>query len=329
MTEALLSVRKLTKEFRTGSATVKALDRVELDVAEREVVAVVGESGSGKSTLAEQILGIQAATSGEVHFRGKRLPVHRTRELKRLIQLVPQNPLSALNPRRSVFQSVALPLQVHALGKRAEHRERVAELLELVGLPADIMDRQPQVLSGGQRQRVAIARALAARPEIIVLDEPTSALDVSVQARVLRLLMDIRSRLDLAYIFITHDLAVARILADRVVVLYKGVIVESGPTADVLIGPRHRYTQMLVSSLPVISEEEERLKPTWSWTRKVHLEMAAGDGCPFVPRCPYSLPDCSARMPDPRRFTTDHMALCFNPRDDADDEAAVDAPTPV
>jgi oligopeptide/dipeptide ABC transporter ATP-binding protein len=211
---------------------------------------------------------------------------------------------------------VGLPLAVHQLRPRAERRERVRELLEMVGLPADILDRQPQVLSGGQRQRVAIARALAAEPQAIILDEPTSALDVSVQARVLRLLVDIRRRFSLSYLFVTHDLAVARILANRVIVLYKGEIVESGPTSQVLLAPRHRYSQMLSSSLPVISQEEVAIKPQWNWTKKVTAESGFTAGCPFAPRCPYALDVCGRERPPLVTSPTGRTAHCFNPGDD-------------
>jgi oligopeptide/dipeptide ABC transporter ATP-binding protein len=186
----------------------------------------------------------------------------------------------------------------------------------MVGLPADILDRQPQVLSGGQRQRVAIARALAAEPQAIILDEPTSALDVSVQARVLRLLVDIRERLSLSYLFVTHDLAVARILANRVIVLYKGEIVESGPTSQVLLAPRHRYSQMLSSSLPVISQEEVAIKPEWNWTKKVTAESGSSAGCPFTPRCPYALDVCGRERHPLVTSPTGRTAHCFNPGDD-------------
>ncbi len=312
--DALISARQLTKEHRVGTKTIRALWRVDLEVSRGEIVAVVGESGSGKSTLAEQILGIQAPTSGELLYCGQPLPAARPRALRRLIQLVPQNPMSALNPKRTVFQSVGLPLSVHDIGPRAGRRQRVAELLELVGLPSEIMDRSPEILSGGQRQRVAIARALASEPDVVVLDEPTSALDVSVQARVLRLLMDIYRRFSLTFIFITHDLAVARILASRVVVLYRGEVVEYGPTTAVLFSPRHRYTQMLVSSLPVVSEAEERLKPDWPWTKKAQIETAAASGCPFNARCPYVLQECFRQSPEMTEFGDGHAARCLNPR---------------
>ena len=312
--EPLLAARQLTKLYHVGATTIRALWLVDLEIQPREIVAIVGESGSGKSTLAELIMGVQSPTSGELRYNGRPLDAVRPRATRRLIQLVPQNPLSALNPKRTVFQSVSLPLEVHGIGTRATRRGRVADLLDLVGLPTEIMDRSPEILSGGQRQRVAIARAIAAEPETLILDEPTSALDVSVQARVLRLLQDIHNRFELTFVFITHDLAVASVLASRVVVLYKGEIVESGPTASVLLSPRHRYTQMLVSSLPVLSEAEEALKPDWSWTKRAPFDVLATLGCAFSTRCPYVLAACHAERPAMTAFSEGHVARCINPR---------------
>lgn len=318
MADTVLSAHQLCKVYATRTKSVRALHNLDVTIEKGQIVAIVGESGSGKSTFGELVLGIQSPTSGDILYRDKPMPRRRPASLKRLIQFVPQNPLSALNPRRSIFQSVSLPLQTHGIGDPTTRRDRVADLLGLVGLPPDIMDRKPRVLSGGQRQRVAIARALSAEPEIIVFDEPTSALDVSVQARVIRLLVDLHQRFSLTYVFITHDLAVARILADRVIVLYKGEMVEHGPTAAVLRRPRHRYTQLLLSSLPVVSEEEERLKPSWPFEHRVQVETAPSNGCLFSARCPFATRECVERMPDPRLFTPDHMARCFNPAEGPD-----------
>jgi len=330
MTQPLIATRSLSKTYAARHGAVHALRGVDVELMQGEVLAVVGESGSGKSTLANLVLGIQAPTSGEILLRGSPLPRNRPAALRRALQLVPQNPLSALNPRRTIVESVGLPLAVHKLRPRGERRERVRELLDMVGLPADILDRQPQVLSGGQRQRVAIARALAAEPVAIVLDEPTSALDVSVQARVLRLLADIRRSLSLSYLFVTHDLAVARILADRVIVLYKGEVVESGPTAQVLLAPRHRYSQMLSSSLPVVSREEEAVKPTWNWAKKVTAETASSRGCPFAQRCPYATEPCFQAPPPLLVSPTGRQARCFNPGpDETDAWLAAAALTPI
>ncbi len=216
MTETLLAVQDLSKVFHVGTTAVQALRDISLTVQRGECHAIVGESGSGKSTLANLVLGVMAPSSGAMLFRGQALPARRPLALRRAIQLVQQNPLSALNRSRRVGASVRLPLDIHGIGAPAERPARVARLLEEVGLDPALAERRPAALSGGQRQRVAIARALACEPDLLVLDEPTSALDVLVQARVLHLLQAIRARRGLTYLFITHDLAVVRSLADRV-----------------------------------------------------------------------------------------------------------------
>ena len=302
MSEALLAIKGLSKAYHVRDTEVLALRDVNLTVYRGECLAVVGESGSGKTTLGKLVLGIEAPSAGQMLFAGQPLPPKRDRALCRRLQFVQQNPMSALNPKRTIFNSVSLPLAVHGIGAASERRERVAALLELVGMSADYMDRYPGTLSGGQRQRVALARALAAEPDCIVLDEPTSSLDVSVQARVLELLTGLQSRLNLTYIFITHDLSVVRNVAHRVVVLYRGRVVEAGETTAVFQRPRHRYTQMLLSSIPVVSAAEEKLKPEWPWDRDIAAgEKVAAEGCPFSPRCPYTVEACRSDVPP---FTT-------------------------
>lgn len=260
MSKALLSVRNVTKVFETGSHEVRALDGVSFDVVDGECLAIVGESGSGKSTIANIILGVHTLTSGDVLLRDTPLPARRELQHRRAIQLVQQNPLSSLNPRRSIGASLRLALDVHQIGAKAERPALVGALLEEVGLPADFARRSPSALSGGQRQRVAIARALACQSELVVLDEPTSALDVLVQARVLRLLNDLRPKRALTYVFITHDLSVVRNIADRVAVFEKGKIVELAPTTQIFETPNHPYTRRLISAVPVITDEELALR---------------------------------------------------------------------
>jgi peptide/nickel transport system ATP-binding protein/oligopeptide transport system ATP-binding protein len=314
MAETLLEATALTKDYRVGNHVVHALRGVDLSVERGECMAVVGESGSGKTTLGNLVLGIEPPSTGTIRFQGRELPAKRGRHLRRRLQVVQQNPMSTLNPKRTIFNSVSLPLAVHRLVPRKEIRDRTAELLRIVGLSPDYMDRYPVALSGGQRQRVALARALAAEPDCIVLDEPTSSLDVSVQARVLELLVDLQQRFGLTYLFITHDLSVVRNIATRVMVLYRGRVVEMGSTESVFAQPRHRYTQMLLSSIPVVSEEEERIKPAWSWDK----ELAGGDrvsevGCAFFPRCPYVLDECKTQRPPLEDVGSGHLAACHNP----------------
>jgi oligopeptide transport system ATP-binding protein len=314
VTAPLLAVNGLTKHYRIGERRVLALRGVDLSLGRNEIVAVVGESGSGKSTLGHLVVGMEPPTDGSIMLDGQELPPRRSRAQRRRLQLVQQNPLSALNPRRTVFQSVVLPLRIHRVEPRSRQRRRVAELLAAVGLAEDIMDRHPQVLSGGQRQRVALARAIAGGPDALVLDEPTSALDVSVQALVLELLVELQRRLALSYLFITHDLSVVRVMAQRVIVLYRGLVIESGPTNAVFATPLHRFTQMLISALPVVSRAEERLKPAWPWDRETGVGGAVPTiGCPFRPRCPYAIAACAEIEPPLTPSRPDHAARCHNP----------------
>ena len=260
MTDMLLELNRVSKTFRQGSHVVEAVRDVSLNVKRGECLALVGESGSGKSTIANVILGITRQTSGEVVFDGEPLPERRSLGHRRRVQLVQQNPLSALNPNRTVGASLRLSLDVHGIGSRKDRPGLVADLLEEVGLDPEFAARFPGSLSGGQRQRVAIARARACNSELIVLDEPTSALDVIVQARILGLLNSLRSRRGLTYLFITHDLAVVRNIGDRVAVMRKGRVVETGSSEDVFRRPEHPYTCNLIAASPVITGEEQELR---------------------------------------------------------------------
>ncbi len=260
MSEALLRIQGLSKTFRTGATEVVAVRNFNIDVAVGECLALVGESGSGKSTIANMILGILRPTAGTITFDDEVLPDRRTLRHRRRMQLVQQNPLSALNPNRTVGASLRLALDVHGIGDRSSRLLRVAELLKEVGLDPDMARRPPSSLSGGQRQRVAIARARSCNSDLIVLDEPTSALDVIVQARILKLLNSLREARRLTYLFITHDLAVVRSVADRVAVLNRGELVELGATEQIFTNPSHPYTCKLIAASPVVTAEEEELR---------------------------------------------------------------------
>ncbi len=260
MPQAILSLASISKEFRVGKTRIKAVDTISLDVFEGECLAIVGESGSGKSTVANMILGLYPPTQGDILYRGEVLPARRTLAHCREIQLVQQNPLSALNPRRSVAASLRLALDVHNQGAASERPAMVAALLQEVGLEPELARRSPSGLSGGQRQRIAIARALACQSKVVVLDEPTSALDVLVQARVLRLLETLREKRGLTYIFITHDLSVVRNIADRVAVFQRGKLVELAQTETLFRHPTNAYTRALISAVPVVSAPEIALR---------------------------------------------------------------------
>ena len=264
----LLEVIKLAKSFpvrnqfgrQTGE--VKAVDEVSFTIERGEVYGLAGESGSGKSTIARMIMGLTRPTAGDILLDGDNITgATGTRAYGRKVQMVFQNPGSSLNPRRTVGQSIAVPLDAHGFPHR-DREKRIGELLDMVQLPADFASRFPHELSGGQKQRVVIAWALAVEPKLIVLDEPTSALDVSVQARVIALLMNLGKRLDLTFLFISHDLSLMRNFAQRVGVLYLGKLVETGPTASLFEDPQHDYTRLLLASVPVISAAEEAMRPT-------------------------------------------------------------------
>lgn len=263
---AALEIRDLVKRFPLRNAFgrvsggVTAVDHVSLSIARGEVFGLAGESGSGKSTIARMVMGLLAPDSGDILIDGTSiLGREASRAHRRKVQMVFQNPGASLNPRRTVGQSIRVPLQAHGLPGGAA---RVGELLDMVHLPRRFAERYPHELSGGQKQRVAIARALAVEPRLLVLDEPTSALDVSVQARVIELLEDLVRDLGLTYLFISHDLSLMRNFTRRVGVLYRGQIVETGPVADVFAQPQHDYTRLLLASVPVISEAEEALRPS-------------------------------------------------------------------
>lgn len=260
MTGPLLSINSVSKVFKVGAREVRAVEDVSLEVMEGECLAIVGESGSGKSTIANMILGIFPPTIGTISYRGSILPARRDLSHRRAIQLVQQNPLSSLNPKRSIGASLRLALDTHGIGARAQRWAHAGKLLEEVGLAASYLPRSPSSLSGGQRQRVAIARALACDSDLVVLDEPTSALDVLVQARVLKLLNDLKAKRNLTYVFITHDLSVVRNIADRVAVFEKGRLVEMNAVEAIFESPAHPYTRRLIGAVPVVTSEELALR---------------------------------------------------------------------
>jgi oligopeptide/dipeptide ABC transporter ATP-binding protein len=304
VSEALLSARGLVKRFpirrgvlQRAVGAVHAVEEVDLDVLPGECVALVGESGSGKTTLGRLVTRLVEPDAGSVRFDGQDLLALRGAELRRKrreFQVVFQDPWGSLNPRLSVGEAVGEPIFVHRLASRGELRERVAELLAMVGLSAELAARYPHELSGGQRQRVGIARALATGPRLIVADEPVSALDVSVRAQIVNLLAELQARLRLAMLFIAHDLALVEQLADRIAVMYLGRIVEQGPCADVLARPQHPYTVSLLEAVPV---PEPGSRPAARLAGEPPSPAAPPPGCRFHPRCPIARPRCGVEEP--------------------------------
>lgn len=294
--DALLSARHLVKHFPMRSTglikrrigDVHAVCDVSVDMYARETLALVGESGCGKSTTARLLLNLIPATSGEVSYRGASfagLPRARLRSLRRELQIVFQDPLAALDSRMTVTALIAEPLRIHGLYDRSA-RQRVRDLIKMVGLDPEHGNRYPHEFSGGQRQRICIARALALEPRVLILDEPVSALDVSVQAGILNLLEDLQDQLGLTYLFVSHDLSVVRHVADRVAVMYLGKVVEIGSAAAVFAAPAHPYTRALISAVPRPDPRKERGRERILLRGDVPSPMQPPSGCRFRSRCP-------------------------------------------
>ena len=339
MTAPLMEVIGLSKHYpmRRGLVmarnvgTVRAVDGVSFKLFRGETLALVGESGCGKSTTARLVLRLIEPTGGEVWFEGSNITGLRgdpMRKLRRRMQIVFQDPFASLNPRMTVAEILEEPLIVHAIGDRVARRARVNQLLGLVGLAPYHAGRYPHEFSGGQRQRIGIARALAVEPALVVCDEPVSALDVSIQAQVVNLLKDLQTRLGLSYLFIAHDLAVVKHVADRVAVMYLGRIVEIGPKEEVFANPRHPYTRVLLSAIP-------RPDPH----RKLARQVAGGDvpspadippGCRFHTRCAYVIDRCRSEDPGLHTIETGHLSACHRaeelPDATADDRVHAAAP---
>ncbi|MDQ7830187.1 MAG: ABC transporter ATP-binding protein [Desulfovibrionaceae bacterium] len=315
---ALIAVQGLSRRYvvrggvlGTSRRTVTAVDGVDLAVNRGETVGLVGESGCGKSTLARCVAGLERPSAGRVLYDGREMDDPRVRDnLPRLIQMVFQDPFSSLNPRRSVGFSVAEGLWAMGMGDRAARRERVMELLDQVGLLPEHADRYPHQFSGGQRQRVAIARALATNPSLVVCDEPVSALDVSVQAQVINLLCDLKARLGLAYLFISHDLAVVGHISDRTAVMYLGRIMELAPTDTIMDNPAHPYTRALLAAAP-IPDPARRQAARTPLAGDAPSLFSPPPGCVFHPRCPEAMPECAVSSPKLLETSPGHFVRCL------------------
>jgi peptide/nickel transport system ATP-binding protein len=316
----ILTVGDLKKYFLIGHSdwpqreaiTVKAIDGVSFSMREGETLGLVGESGSGKSTVAYVTVGMYQATSGTIRFRGEELVgtgAKRPQHLRKEIQIVFQDPGSSLNPRSNIKEILEMPLRVHQPGKNRV--EQVVRLLETVDLPPDYMYKYPHMVSGGEKQIVGIARALASEPSLVILDEPTSALDVSVQAKTINLLLRLQRDFHLSYLFITHDLSLMRNVSSRVAIMYLGKICEVADTADFFENPLHPYTQMLLSSIPVISTSEEKLKPQKIIsTGEIPSPVNLPSGCSFNSRCPFAMDTCRRVDPVMVEAVPGHTVRC-------------------
>ena len=293
-----------------------AVNGVSFGLAHAESLGLVGESGSGKTTLGRAVLGLIPTSGGEVLYEGRPLDAMLGGErdvLRRMAQMVFQDPFDSLNPRLSIGSAIGEGLAIHRLVPRDGRGARVAALLKMVGLDPEYATRYPHEFSGGQRQRIGIARALATGPQLIVADEPVSALDVSVQAQILKLMKDLQQQMGLAYLFIAHDLAVVRHMCDRVMVMYLGRIVESAPAADLFAQPAHPYTHALLSAVPDI---DKGLRMRMSEGRRIVLKgdvpspISMPSGCPFHPRCPCAEDICRSDVPPVREISPGHTSVC-------------------
>ncbi|MEM4311308.1 MAG: ABC transporter ATP-binding protein [Nitrososphaerales archaeon] len=326
MSEMLIQVKNLVKHFpvekgiifylsskifKREEQVVHAVCDVSLDIKKGETLGLVGESGSGKSTLGKCIIRLIDPTSGKIIFDGTDISLLKRNELRkyrRKMQMIFQDPFSSLNPRISVGNMLKRMLELHEICEGKEALNRAKEILEMVGLSREHTNRYPHQFSGGQKQRIAIARAIAVNPDFIVADEPVSSLDVSIQAQILNLLMELKERFNLTYLFISHDLGVIKHISDRVAVMYLGKVVERGSTEDIFSNPSHPYTQALISSLPIPDPEAKRDRIILKG--EVPSSLKPPEGCRFHPRCPYMMERCKKIEPKMIEVSKDHYVAC-------------------
>lgn len=316
--KVLLEVQKVKKEFVTSKSLtgkplkiVHAVDSVDLTIYEGETIGVVGESGCGKSTLGRCILQLIRPTAGNVLYRGEditKLNKEQMRQMRRKMQLIFQDPYASLNPRMTVLELIMAPLEAFGIGTMEERVQRVKEIMELVGMPENMMNRYPHEFSGGQRQRIVIARALVLNPEFVVCDEPVSALDVSVRAQVLNLIQELKKKKHLTYMFISHDLSVVKYISDRIAVMYLGRIVEIAEKNELYNNPQHPYTKALLSAIPIPDVDNKMRREIL--TGDVPSPLNPPSGCYFHTRCKYATERCKTECPALHDVGNGHMVAC-------------------
>ena len=315
MAENLVEVKNLKKCFTTSRGILHAVDGVSFNIEEGQTLGIVGESGCGKSTTGRAILRLIEPTSGEVYFKGRDVIKYNELELRKArkeMQIIFQDPFSSLDPRKTVSQIISEPIKIHNLIPNNKEREsRVLELMKTVGLADRLFNTYPHELDGGRRQRIGIARALSVNPKFIVCDEPVSALDVSIQAQILNLLKELQEKLNLTYMFITHDLSVVNHFSDHIAVMYLGKLVEMAPAEELFAHPMHPYTQALLSAIPVpdLGERKKRI----ILKGEVISPIDMPEECRFAKRCLYTCNTCTDHMPVLREITPNHFVACEFP----------------
>ncbi|RXT13835.1 ABC transporter ATP-binding protein [Ammoniphilus sp. CFH 90114] len=311
--EVLLEVKGLKKFFNAGDSVVKAVNNLDFVIHRGETLGFVGESGCGKSTAGRTILRLYDATEGEVLFEGKdiqKLSPKQLKEMRKEIQMIFQDPYASLNPRMTVGDIIGEPIDIHGLATGEKRKQRIQELLKLVGLNPEHINRFPHEFSGGQRQRIGIARALAVEPKFIICDEPISALDVSIQAQVVNLLKELQNKMGLTYLFIAHDLSMVKHISDRVAVMYLGKMVELAESETLYAEPLHPYSEALLSAIPIPDPELERSRERIVLQGDVPSPMNPPSGCHFRTRCPKVMDICSKQEPEWKEVKPGHFTAC-------------------
>ncbi|WP_300081044.1 oligopeptide/dipeptide ABC transporter ATP-binding protein [uncultured Thomasclavelia sp.] len=311
----LVKVDNVSKHFHTAGGVVKAVNNVSFEIVKGETVGLVGESGCGKSTLGRTLMGIYQPTEGKIYFNNEEINIKKAKDrykYAKKAQMIFQDPYASLNPRMTVGSIISEGMEIHNMYTPEKRKERVGELLDLVGLNKEYANRFPHEFSGGQRQRIGIARALAIEPEFLICDEPISALDVSIQSQIINLLIDLQKRLGLTYLFIAHDLDIVRYISDRIVVMYLGHVVEIGESNEVYSNALHPYSQALLSAVPIPDPELEREKKRIILEGDIPSPINLPKGCPFAGRCHYAKPECSESMPELKEVSAGHFVACHN-----------------